>query len=224
MEFKSIEFTGDHSIKTTYMAGEVDQDEYTVTCSDLPRPELRTTGLAILPGVLTMTLGDDAISCLKKGYQDWTPVVVLRKLSIRIAKKMPWTQEVQIRVGINDAALVTDWIGIKDFMGDNMPDCADSDLSDKIKTFIDEAMKYINGERAQGQLFTDNEAREIAEAMNSTKKIKEDNSDELEALKKQASERRKKVYKEVCKDCVNYIDKKTCSICMNHNCFEGIKA
>ena len=23
MEFKSIEFTGDHSIKTTYMAGEV---------------------------------------------------------------------------------------------------------------------------------------------------------------------------------------------------------
>ena len=79
--------------------------------------------------------------------------VVLRKLSIRIAKKMPWTQEVQIRVGINDAALVTDWIGIKDFMSDNMSDCADSDLSDKIKTFIDEAMKYISGERAQGELW-----------------------------------------------------------------------
>ena len=73
MEFKSIEFTGDHSIKTTYMAGEVDQDEYTVTCRDLPRPELRTTGLAILPGVLTMTLGDDAISCLKKRLSGLDP-------------------------------------------------------------------------------------------------------------------------------------------------------
>ena len=153
MEFKSIEFTGDHSIKTTYMAGDGNQDEYTVTCNDMPRPELRTTGLAMLPGVLTMTLGDDAIGCLKKGYQDWTPAVVLRKLSIRIAKKMPWTQEVQVRVGINDAALVTDWIGIKDFMGDNVSGCADSDLSDKIKTFIDEAMKYISGERAQGELW-----------------------------------------------------------------------
>lgn len=46
MEFKSIEFTGDHSIKTTYMAGDGNQDEYTVTCNDMPRPELRTTGLA----------------------------------------------------------------------------------------------------------------------------------------------------------------------------------
>lgn len=148
----NVEFTGDHSIKTTYMAGEVDQDEYTVTCSDLPRPELYKTGSMIIVPVLDKLLYPGSA----KGFADAKLNVTLEKVAVRTAKKALWEKEICFRFDISHGnKLQTGYIGLRDFVSEKpeYTGCANAELTATIGKFLEEVMKYISGERAQGELW-----------------------------------------------------------------------
>ncbi len=151
MIFKSIEFDGG-TIKTTYTSGVADSDVISISSMDRPRPELYKTGSELVAPILEKLLYKGSA----KGFTDAKMNVALNKVVVRNAKKAAWSKEICFRFDISHGnQLQTGWIGIRDFVSEKpeFVGCANAELSATINAFLDEVMKYICGERAQGKLF-----------------------------------------------------------------------
>ena len=216
MKFISIEMIN-AGIRTTYMAGEHDKELYKITSLDAPRPELYETLKKLVQPIFDMVLFPRAFDMARQHNSE----VAIDAMMVKEAPAdEPCIWKYMFKMHVGDINLSTPWVSAycKEYEDRNLAGTrgfVDGYLDADINAAIQEALLYINGERAQQKLDLEGTVTALGSC----------SPEEFEAATKKAEKKQQKkkaeLHQLICDDCWHHGRKNddTCSRCTKHSQF-----